>query len=175
MGQQYVLLVRWPVPQKNIVAQAPGDFFKADNDMRCVAWPFAHPEGDTWNELDDGRRAWPPRIDEDLETAQAADVSLDVETAAPPPSTRDALLAPLPAANPAPTLAATMSLNDCAPVECRGATASDSKDSSSVEFGALASPPGPTLTLPPPPFATAAATAAAGRVAPKSGVEKVDA
>lgn len=72
----------------------------------------AHPDGDTWNEPGDGR--WPrgPSIGEDLATT-GEDVSLVVGTVVPPPSSNDALLAPLPAVNPAPTLAATtMSLND---------------------------------------------------------------
>lgn len=83
-----------------------------------------------------------------------------VGTVVPAVSSNDVLLAPLPAANPAPTLAATISVNDWAPVECPGVTALDSKESSSVELGVPASPPGPTM---PPLLAIAVATAAAER------------
>lgn len=81
-------------------------------------------------------------------------MSLVVGTPLPVAALRAACLTPLPATNPA-----TISVNEWSPAELPGATALDSRFTSSAELEELAAPPGPVM--PPPPFATAAATAAA--------------
>lgn len=116
---------------------------------------IAHPERDTGKEpgLGSSLRAAAGEEPRPVEV----DVSLVVGTAVVDAASAP-FLAPLPAASPAPTLAATISAKARAPVDWSGAMTLDSIDNRSVWLGVLASPPRP---LPPPPFATAAATAAA--------------